>query len=778
MLAVWGALCAVAAGGCFHKFERDTSVGAGGDAGSRSDVSGDRGEGTDREPETATDSGGAMDHVTETAVDREPETATDTSTTTDAGTGTDTGTTMDTAGPETLPNSDAAGTEAGDAGSHPKVLTVLAGRPGGRGNIDGVGTAARFNMPVGITADGAGNLFVADCNQTIRKLGISDRKVSFLAGGALGNDDGRGPEARFGFSTVHYHSGMVTDGAGNLFISDTENHTIRRVVIATAQVSTLAGTPGMFGIADGRGPEARFLHPKGMVADGTGKLYVADSGNHTIRVVTIATGDVVTLAGAAGIAGGADGTGAGARFNGPNGVAAGPPGTLYVADTANHTIRKLLVPSGETTTVAGLAGASGTVDGIGESARFNSPNGVAAEGTGNLYVTDTGNHTVRSISLATGTVTRIAGRAGEAGSSDGQGIAARFNRPTAATIDADGNLYVTEYSGHTIRRVVPTTGDVTTFAGSPLVSGLVDGVGSAARFSLQCTQRIAGGATSDADGNVYVTDYCNGAIRRIVPSTGEVTTMWTTPAGLVRPTSVSFDGAGNLYVADSGNHTIRKLVIATRELTVAAGAAQMIGSADGVGSAARFYFPIGVAADGPDHVYITDYLNNTVRRLTTATGEVTTVAGLAGAGGHQDGMGASARFYQPTGIVADGKGNVFVATGYAVRKLTLVDANVTTVAGPAVGAADGVGTAAQFNNLLGMAGDGAGNLYAADYWNGTIRRIDTTGTVTTPIGVLGRSGIVQGPLAAGLNRPNAIAVLPSGDIVIVDQEENAVLVVR
>ena len=174
-------------------------------------------------------------------------------------------------------------------------------------------------------------------------------------------------------------------------------------------------------------------------------------------------------------------TGNSIRFNNPQGVAVDGNGNVYVADTGNHTIRKIM-PDGVATIVAGSPGISGSTDGIGNGARFNEPNGVAVDINGNLYVVDTGNHTIRKITPA-GVVTTIAGSPGVSGSTDGPGRFARFNSPRGLAVDGNGNVYVVDQWNHTIRKISPA-GDVITFAGSPGISGSADGNGNDARFDL------------------------------------------------------------------------------------------------------------------------------------------------------------------------------------------------------------------------------------------------------------------------------------------------------
>jgi len=215
-------------------------------------------------------------------------------------------------------------------------------------------------------------------------------------------------------------------------------------------VTTFAG--GVSGSTDGTGADARFKRPQGVAVDGDGNVYVADSENYTIRKITPA-GVVTTLAGTAGSQGSADGTGADARFYHPVGVAVDGDGNLYVTEDYNHTIRKI-TPAGEVTTLAGTAELSGSDDGTGADARFDSPVGVAVDGDGNLYVTDRDNNTIRKVTPA-GVVITLAGAAGSQGSDDGTGPLARFDSPVGVAVDGDGNLYVADRDNNTIRKVTP-----------------------------------------------------------------------------------------------------------------------------------------------------------------------------------------------------------------------------------------------------------------------------------------------------------------------------------
>jgi uncharacterized repeat protein (TIGR02543 family) len=324
-------------------------------------------------------------------------------------------------------------------------VTTLAGTAGTSGSADGVGLSASFSSPAFLDTDGT-RLFVADlANHTVRQIEISTGAVTTLAGtaGTPGSADGIGASALFDMPM-----GIATDGT-YVYVVDSSQCTIRRITIATGAVTTIAGSAGTAGSDDGVGSAARFSDPYDITTDGA-NLYVTDFGNSTIRQIEIASGVVTTLAGTAGSIGSDDGIGAAASFNSPAGLTT--DGTnLYVADTSNYTIRQVVIATGAVTTLAGTAGSLGSDDGIGGAASFNMPVGITSDG-GNLYVTDMDNHTIRQIVIAAGAVTTLAGTAGSPGSDDGSGAGASFNTPVGIATDGT-DLYVGDYGNHTIRRI-------------------------------------------------------------------------------------------------------------------------------------------------------------------------------------------------------------------------------------------------------------------------------------------------------------------------------------
>jgi sugar lactone lactonase YvrE len=680
--------------------------------------------------------------------------------------------------------SEAGRPDTGNTADSGGWLKLVAGGMGGSGSVDGIGPAARFLSPRGMATDKAGNLFVADSrSHTLRKVVIATGEVTTLAGspGQLGSSDGIGGAARFA-----YPDGVVSDRAGNLFVTDSGNYTIRKVVVATGEVTTLAGSPGQTGSRDGTGAAARFDSLHGIASDGAGSLFATDM--HAIRKVVLATGEVTTLAGSR-EPGSSDGTGAAARFLFPFDVASAGTGLLFVADQLNHTIRKVVLATGEVTTVAGSPGQSGSSDGTGAAARFHFPRGIASDEADNLFVADDYNHTIRKVVLATGEVTTVAGSPGQAGSSDGIRATARFSLPLEVASDGAGHLFVTEGDGCRIRKVVIATGEVTTLAGSSAEGGSSDGTGATAQFYNPSA------VASDGAGSLFVVDTGNHTLRKVVLATGEATTFAGSPgeggnsdgtraaARFYSPNGVASDGAGSLFVADSRNHTIRKLVIATGEVATLAGSPGAEESSDGIGAAAAFRFPYGVAVDGTGNLFVADSHNHTIRKVVIATGEVTTLAGSPRLQGSSDGTGTAARFAYPSDVASDRAGNLFVADeqNHTIRKIVMATGAVTTLAGsPGIpGSANGVESAARFNGPKGVVSDGGDSLFVADTGNHTIRRIAVrTGAVTTVVGSPERAGVVLGPLPAGLNAPRGLALGQTGELVISDVEENSILVAR
>lgn len=317
------------------------------------------------------------------------------------------------------------------------------------------------------------------------------------------------------------------------------------------------------------------------------------------------------------------------------------------------------------TTLAG-SGSTGSNDATGASATFSGPQGITIA-DGFAYIADTNNNKIRRMQLTNGAVTTFAG-SGSAGSTDGIGISATFNTPIGITTDGT-NLFVADYSGRRIRKITISTANVTTLAGSG-ANGSADGIGISATF-----------------GN---------------------------------PVGITTDGT-NLFVADAGNHKIRKIQISNADVTTLAGTGTS-GSTDATGTLASFSTPTGLTYQG-GNLYITEGGNNKIRKLVLANNVVSTFAG-SGVSGSANGTGTSATFASPSGITNDGN-SLYVSeyTGCRIRKISLSDASVTTLAGSGTQASvDGTGILASFNLPYQIAAD-ASSLWVVDSFGHKVRRI-------------------------------------------------------
>jgi sugar lactone lactonase YvrE len=326
-------------------------------------------------------------------------------------------------------------------------VTTVAGEPGLSGSDDGLGNNARFNGLIGIVADAGGSIVISDWgNQTIRKISPSGQVTTYSGyAGIPGFVDSVGESARF-----DNPRGIGIDFLGNIYVADQGNNVIRKIS-SNGFVTTLAGKNGEIGYADGVGINAKFNNPRGLTIDRSGNIYVADQGNNIIRKIS-QSGLVSTYAGKAGEAGSLDGDPQTARFRSPEDVAVDLKGNIFVVDSGNNTIRKISSDGKSVTTFAGVAGEKGAVDGFGAEIRLNSPRGIAIDCNNNLIIADTLNHLIRLISKESVSKT-IAGIALQPGFEDGHASKAKFNFPRGVAVDSLGAIYVTDQSNHVVRKI-------------------------------------------------------------------------------------------------------------------------------------------------------------------------------------------------------------------------------------------------------------------------------------------------------------------------------------
>ncbi len=523
--------------------------------------------------------------------------------------------------------------------------------------------------------------------------------------------------AAYALSVAHNPAGQlctVTGGAGIATAATTPV----AVACRDAQVTILTGSSGGAGYSDGLGNNARLNRPMGMAMDRAGNLFVADRGNYSIRKITPA-GTVTTFAGSAAQAGTVDGAGTNARFWGPKGIAIDASDNLYVTDAYANSVRKI-TPAGVVTTLGELPGIVGGYPSIA---------GIAVDSTGSLYVIDPGLGTIRKRSAA-GVVTTFAGLHAVCGADDGSASDAIRCTPNGLALDTAGNLYIVDSGEQRVRKITPA-GVASTIAGGTTVFGFSTGTDNDER------RPSLSGIVVDAQGNVLVSDYHHDRIAQIAPD-GTVSTVVggilgyrdgaQATARLRTPTGLVLAPNGDVFVAEEYNYTVRKL--SSKLVTTLAGKSFYSGSTDGPPNVASFYGTGAMAVDAAGNVFVADSSNSVIRKV-TPDGVVSTFAGTAGSGGTVDGTGAAARFDVPQAIAIDRAGILYVATFYSVRKIT-PDGVVTTLAGSRTegGMVDGVGSAARFNIPQSIAVDDNGNVFTADFGR-ALRKITPNGTVTT-----------------------------------------------
>jgi gliding motility-associated-like protein len=716
--------------------------------------------------------------------------------------------------------------------------------------LDGTSKNASFNYPNGIIVDISGNVYVADDPSEIRKIAPGGIVTTLAGSSQHGSVNGQGPAASFDAL-----DGLAIDASNNIYITDLVDNLIRKVTPA-GLVSAFAGSnapnAGANGPVDGNLISARFGGPFGLVFDSQGNLFISDYYGSTIRKID-KTGQVTTFAGLADTPGQVDGIGSSARFTDPSYLAIDASDNIYVADY-NSALRKItpsgmvstilsgnlnlgtaialdgsgnvyftdyingfikkINPAGAITTIAGN-GIRGFADGLPLTASFNNPNGIALDGSGNLYVADGGNYAIRIISLTGYTIDKPlpAGLTFDPTTGIISGTPILTSPATDYTVTAYNSIgssstivniavtnnalpvtqppsisYQTPQTYTVNAAIAPLTpantggavpatvyGQVSTFAGNGTV-GSANGPASASSFHYPI------GVAADLAGNLYIGDEVNSLIRKISPA-GVVTTLagsglqgsangTGTAASFNTPYGVTVDGAGNVYVADEGNSLIRKIT-PLGVVTTLAGSG-IAGATNGTGTMASFNFPTGVAVDAAGNVYVAEGTNNLVRKI-TPLGVVTTLAG-SGIAGSADGNGIAASFHGPTNIAVDATGNVYVSDSQnnKIRKIT-PGGIVTTIAGSGVmGAANGVAAAASFNYPYGLTVDGQGNIYVVDQLNNLIRKISATGVVSTLAGT-GAPGFVNGiELTASFNNPAGITMDAFGNLYVTDSYNNVV----
>ncbi len=672
----------------------------------------------------------------------------------------------------------------------------------------GAAASARLNAPVGIAIDSAGNIYVADdFNNCIRKVNAATGIISTIAGSPAGGYSGDGGSAKQ--AQLQQPQGVAVDASGNVYIADTGNNRIREIIAATGMIATIAGdgTAGYSG--DGwYATSAELNSPSAVAVDASGSVYISDANNSVIRKVSVSTAYISTFAGNGNFGFAGDGSAAiTAELNYPAAVALDSSGNLYIVDLGNGRIREVNALTGVINTVAGTTSTGYNGDNIlATNAELNTPEGVWVDSSKNIYIADAGNNRIRKVTASSGLISTIAGTGSQNFSGDGgQATNAGLNFPADVLTDASNNVYIADSNDNRIRKV--TASVINTYAGSTSYAGN----GAAATSALIA---YPAGVRVDASGNLYIVDTGNQVIRKVLASTGVISTVAgngtagysgdggaATSAQMYSPEDVAIDSSGNLYIADTLNSCIRKVTVTATpaSITTIAGKCgistfdnDLQAGDNGPATSATLWYPSGVALDSAGNLYIADSDNAVVRKVSNATGTPGNITRFAGTYNYSgscsfggDGSAAtSASLCSPYGVAFDSAGNLYISDSENsdIREVLASNGNIQSVAGTAqtVGFSGdgGPATSAVLNIPEGIALDKTGNLYISDNGNNNVRKVSLSGNgdISTVAGD-GSSGFYgDGAAAVGaeLFWPAGIAVDASGNLYIADTNNNRV----
>jgi trimeric autotransporter adhesin len=639
----------------------------------------------------------------------------------------------------------------------------------------GLAISATLSITTGVTVDVSGNLYIADYNNyRIRMVTKSTGIITTVAGTGISGYSGDGGLATS--ATLHSASGVTVDASGNLYIADVLNHLIRMVTKSTGIITTVAGSYS--GIGDYRGDgglatSAGLDSPQSVAVDASGNLYIADTHNNRIRMVYKSSGRIATVAGAGLRAYGGDGgLATSATLKEPYGITVDVSGNLYIADTGNNCIRMVSKSSRMITTVAGngLTGYLGD-GGLATSARLNSPQSVAVDASGNLYIADTHNNRIRMVTKSTGIITTVVGTGTYAYSGDGRlAISSTLYLPTDITLDASGNLFVADSFNNRIRMISLTA----TPSASPSLSSTVSLLPSL-KPSLSLSLLNSPSSSSSS------ASVCISSTSMITTVAGSGPVMGdgglATSATLSDPNGVTVDASGNLYIADYIKNRIRMVSKSSGIIATVAGTGGIGHGGDGgLATSATLNSPQSVAVDVSGNLYIADYKNNCIRMVTKSTGIISTVAGGDG------------RPLSPRGITVDVSGNLYFSDGDNIQMVPKSSGRIILVAGDGSDDSDeffgngffgdgGLATSASLDKCNGITLDASGNLYIADTGNHRIRMVSkSSGIITTVAGTGLRAyeGDGEQATSATLNKPQSVAVDTSGNLYIADTGNNCI----
>ena len=664
-------------------------------------------------------------------------------------------------------------------GQQYSISTVAGGAPPA---TPAAPTATSIGQPKRVALDSAGNVYFSAGNSVFK---IAGGNLVLIAGNSRAGYSGDGGAAVN--AQLNAPVGVAVDAAGNVYIADSLNNRVR-IVFPNGTINTFAGNgtvgyPGAVGDG-GAANQAQLQLPSGVAVDTKGNVYIADTADNLIRLVT-PDGLINSIAGDGYPAFSGDTMAANtAELNHPQDVAVDSKGNIYIADTVSAVIRKITT-DGIINTIAGNGTlGTGGDGGLATSAALISPYSVAVDSSGNVYIAQPEDGRIRKVNVSDSNINTVAGNGTVGfGGDGGRATSAQLWLPSGVTVDASGNLYIADTANNRVRKV--SGSNIATIAGSGLFSYSGDS-GASTKAQLNSPQGVA----VDAAGNYYVADTGNNVVRKVAAN-GTITTLAGTgtagfagdngaaaSAQLNSPQGVAVDGSGNVYIADTQNSRVRKVSGGTIS-TVAGSGTIGFGGDGGAGTSAQLNTPTGLAVDGSGNLYIADFGNNVVRKLSTG-GTITTIAGNGRQGYSGDGgLGTLAQLNGAQAVAVDSAGNVYIADTLNSRvRMVTSGGNISTIAGtgiPGTAGDGGPATQAQIVTPAGIAVDSTGAVYITDF-SKNVRKIVRNGPIFTIAGTSARgySGDGGSAASATLNGPTELAVDSKNNIYVADSGNNAV----
>jgi sugar lactone lactonase YvrE len=688
------------------------------------------------------------------------------------------------------------------------IYTIAGSDTTGYSGDVGPATYAEMSGVSSVAVDGAGNVYVLDsANNNVRKVAVSTGIITTIAGtGVAGHTGDNGPAAS---AELWSPNSIAADAAGNVFISEMSDSVVRRIDAVTGTITTIAGNPTGTGSLGGPANQYRLSSIVALATDPSGDLYIA-ANDEVLKVDS--TGNIA----------GTVNSNAGNTYFSISGIAVDSRKNIYFSDPGYSVVRKI-DPYGNTTIFAGsLQGGTSSDGGLATRAHLYFPNGLAADGAGNVYIADNFDYAIRKVDT-NGIITTIAGVLSDPYVIGGDGSPATNVSLYPLYIGADsvGNVYFADQATSRIREITAPAAPPSAAAAAPVFSLAAGTYPSSLTLTMtdatpgaEIYVSLDGSAPSTSGqgyhGPITITGtvtvqaialapgyLASAPVKATYTITAPPTALISTVAGsgnggmlgmggpaasawLGRPQAIAFDQSGNLYIADQSNSVVWMVASATGNISVVAGTGVSGNGIDGgLATETEMYGPSGLAFDKAGNLYIADAYNGRIRMVAVQTGIITTVAGPGTFGTLGDGGPATAAYLGNIGGLAfDGAGNLYVA-GYRNNRIRMIAAKtgiISTVAGGGTAGTlgdGGLATAAYLQYPVDVALDGAGNLYIADADSADIRKVDAvTGIITTIAGngIWGNTG--DGGLAskAQISPQQGIAVDGAANVYFSDLE--------